>query len=84
MARRRDEIKELQERIKALPPKDQAEVVKGVLTPAMQLGLTLGRIWKKQRKVNLRGIDRDIRAVRREAEREHAARRAGRERKRAP
>ena len=75
MARRRDEIKDLQRRIQALPPKDQAEVVKAVLTPAMQLQLTVEKMWSKPGKDDPRGIMRAILTARRELEREHAARR---------
>jgi hypothetical protein len=83
MARRRREIDELKERIKALPAKDQAEVIKGVMTPAMRFSLLLEQTWKKQAGETPRAIAKAAGAARRAAEREHAKRRASRERKRA-
>jgi len=84
MARRRKEIDELASRIRALPPQDQQAVVRQVLTPEMELGLVLDRLWKIPGNKDPRIIARAARAARREAEREHAARRkAERERARA-
>ena len=86
MARRRDEIKELQRRILALPPKDRAEVIRSVMIPAAEtLRRTVERWWAKPGTKDSRVITRAIRAARTEAEREHAARRqADRERARRP
>ena len=84
MAKRRKDIEELQERIRALPPAEQAAVVRGVLNPALELRLVLERFWARTRNKDPRVIARAVHAARREAEREHAARRKGeRERARA-
>lgn len=83
MARRRKEIEELQERIRSLPPAEQAEVVRGVLKPALELRLVLERFWARTRNKDPRVIARAVHAARREAEREYAERRrAERERAR--
>jgi hypothetical protein len=83
MARRRSEIRELEERLRALPPKDRAEVIRSAMTPAMQLRLAVEKLWSKPGKDDPRGIMTAIRAARRELERKHAAHRAKRDRKRA-
>jgi len=74
MARRRKEI-ELQQRIRALPTAEQAEVVRGVLNPALELRLVLERFWARTRNKDPRVIARAVHAARREAEREYAERR---------
>lgn len=84
MTRPSKKVKELQAQIKALSPDEQAEVVRGVMTPLMQFSLTVERIWKKQGKQDVRAIRRAVRADRKEAEQEYEAqRRAKREQKRA-
>jgi hypothetical protein len=84
VARRRKEIEELRERIRALPTAEQAKVVRGVLSPALELRLVLERFWARTRNKDPRAIARAVHAARRQAEREYAARReAERERTRA-
>jgi hypothetical protein len=84
MARRRDQIKDLQRRMLALSAKDRDEVIRAVMMPAAKkLRTTLETWWKKPGPKDPRSIQRTIRAARRELEKEHAARRqAGRERAR--
>lgn len=78
MARRRSEIKELQDRLRALAPNDQAEVVKTVMTPAMQLRLTLEKLWSRPGNRNPRAAAKVLRTAQREARRERAQRRQSR------
>lgn len=84
MARRRKEMEHLAERIRALPSRDQAELIEGILTPALRLELAVKRLWKRTGNKDPRVIARAVHEARRELEREYAARRQGqRERARA-
>ena len=84
MARPSKKVKELQAQIKALPPDEQAEVVRGVMTPTMRFCMLVKEGWKKQAKEDPRVIAREVRAAQREVARERQARgRSKRELKRA-